>query len=87
MNLQKVSMVRSRGQLTIPDQIRKAAKWLSTDSVVSVSMVKQDEVILKPHKPKYDWEKIWKGIRKSRAVKGRGAMSAAEFLEKDRQSH
>ena len=34
-----------------------------------------------------DWDKIWKNIKRARAIKGKGSQSAAEFLEQDRQSH
>ena len=30
---------------------------------------------------------MWELIKRSRAIKGKGRGSAAEFLEKDRQSH
>ena len=31
---------------------------------------------------------LWKGIKKSRAIKGKGkSVSASEFLEKDRRAH
>ena len=87
MNLQKVSIIRNRGQLTIPDQIRKAAKWLSSDSAVSVTMVKASEIIIRPHKKEFDKKEILRKVKKAQAIKGRGTMSAAEFLEIDRASH
>lgn len=87
MNLQKVSIIRNRGQLTIPEQIRRAAKWLASDSAVLVTMNKDDEVVIKPHKAKYDWKKIWEGVKKARGIRGHGTMNTAKFLEKDRLSH
>ncbi|OGY12324.1 MAG: hypothetical protein A3D26_00070 [Candidatus Blackburnbacteria bacterium RIFCSPHIGHO2_02_FULL_44_20] len=57
-------------------------------SAVSISVIKPDEIIIKPHKKEYDWDEIWEAVRKARAIKGKGkAISAAEFLEKDRRSH
>lgn len=83
-----VSIIRNRGQLTIPDSIRVLRKWTEPNSVVTITSDKPDEIVIRPYKKDYDWEKIWEGIRKSRALKGRGkASSAAEFLEKDRRSH
>lgn len=82
-----VVIVRNRGQITIPDSIRKAVGWVSPMSAVSISVVKPDEIVLKPLQTKLDWDQIWKKIEASRAILGRGTESAAEFLEKDRISH
>lgn len=83
-----VSIVRDRGQLTIPDSIRVLREWVSPQSVVTISSERPDEIVIRPHKKEYDWDKIWEGIRKSRAIKGNGkTTSAVEFLEKDRRSH
>lgn len=82
-----VVIVRNRGQITIPDSIRKTVGWVSPMSAVSISVVKPDEIVLKPHQTKLNWDHIWKKIEASRAISGRGTESAAEFLEKDRKSH
>ncbi len=81
------SIIRDRGQLTIPDKIRESHPWASPSSVVTIISDKSDEIVIKPHQRKIDWDKIWEGIRKSRAIKGKNAISAVEILEKDRQSH
>ena len=82
-----VSIIRNRGQLTIPDSIRKIITWTNPMSAVTISVIKPDEIIIKPHAKQLDWDKIWKNIKRARAVKGKGSQSAAEFLEQDRQSH
>lgn len=81
-----ISIIRSRGQLTIPDSIRALRSWANPDSVVTITSNQPDEIVIRPHK-KYDWDKIWKGIKKARSIHGTGKISTAEFLEKDRQSH
>jgi AbrB family looped-hinge helix DNA binding protein len=84
------SVIRDRGQLTIPDKIRESLDWASPNSVVTIISDKSDEITIRPHQSqkKVDWDKIWKGIKASRAIKGKGkTMSAAEFLEQDRRSH
>lgn len=81
-----ISIIRSRGQLTIPDSIRALRSWANPDSVVTITSNQPDEIVIRPHK-KYDWDKIWKLIKHSRAIKGKGKGSAAQFIEKDRQSH
>ncbi|MBI2430527.1 MAG: hypothetical protein HYV39_00720 [Candidatus Levybacteria bacterium] len=85
--MKTVSIVRDRGQLTIPDSIRKMVTWVNPQSAVTISVVKSDEIVIKPHQKQVDWDKIWEGIRKSRAIKGRNAVSAVEVLQKDRNSH
>lgn len=88
MKLQTTSIIRDRGQLTIPDSIRRILSWVTPMSAVTVSVVKPDEIVIKPHQTRVDWDKIWVGIRKARAMKGKGkTLSAAEFLNKDRKSH
>lgn len=86
--MKSVSIIRDRGQLTIPDSIRRIVTWITPMSAVTISVFKPDEIVIKPHKKEYDWDEIWEGIRKARAIKGRGKVtSAAEFLEQDRRLH
>jgi len=56
-------------------------------SAVSISVLKPDEIVIKPHQKKVDWDQVWENIRKSRAISSKGKISAAEFLEQDRRSH
>lgn len=86
--MKTISIIRDRGQLTIPDSVRKLVGWVTPMSAVTISVVKPDEIVITPHKKQYDWDKIWEGVKKSRALKGKGkAISVAEFLEQDRRSH
>lgn len=85
--MKTISIIRQRGQLTIPESIRRAVNWISPLSAVSVSFVKPDEIIIRPHQQKVDWDKVWESIKKSRSIKGKGKISASAFLEKDRQIH
>ncbi len=85
--MKTVSIVRDRGQLTIPDSIRRVVTWITPMSAVTISVMKADEIVIKPHKKEYDWDKIWELVRKSRAIKGKGRGSSSEFIAKDRLSH
>ena len=87
MSIQATAVIRDRGQLTIPEKIRKQRKWATHTSVVTISSEKPDEIIIKPYPAKQvDWDKLWKMIRKSRAIKGkRGNLS--EFIARDRYRH
>lgn len=86
--MKKISVIRQRGQLTIPNSIRRAVGWADSMTAVDISVVKPDEIIIKPHKQSIDQDKIWEMIKKSRSFGiGKATSSAAEFLEKDRRSH
>lgn len=85
--MKNIIIIRDRGQLTIPDTIRKAVSWVQPLSAVSISVEKPDEISIKPHLQSVDKTKVWALIKKSRAIKGKGKGSAAEFLERDRLSH
>lgn len=84
--MKAVGIIRQRGQLTIPDSIRKIIPWLSPMSAVTISAEKADEIVIKPHKQEYNWTKIWAGIKKARNIKGkRGNLS--KFISEDRYNH
>lgn len=85
--MKTVSIIRERGQLTIPDSIRQMANWVTPLSAVTISLIKPDEIIIKPHVQKVNWDQIWGNIRKSRAITGKGKVSSSEFLREDRNSH
>lgn len=87
--MKTVGVIRDRGQLTIPDSVRKVVTWLTPSSAVDVIVEKPDEIKIRPHNAgkSIDFNGIWKEINKSRSIKGKGKMSASEFLAKDRSSH
>lgn len=82
-----VSIIRDRGQLTIPDPVRQIVGWATPLSAVTISVMTPDEIIIRPHVQSVDHAKIWEKIRKSRAITGKGSMSGGQFLEADRFSH
>ena len=85
-----VSIIRDRGQLTIPDSIRKVIGWVSPMSAVTISVVKPDEIVIKPHVSKQkevDWNKLWKQLKRVRAFKGKGHGNLSAFVVKDREIH
>ena len=82
-----VSIVRDRGQLTIPDSIRALREWASPNSVVTITSVQPDEIVIKPHKKQVDWDQLWKQMKRIRAFKGKGKGNLSEFIIKDRESH
>ena len=84
----KTVIIRGRGQLTIPDSIRKAIDWISPLSAVTISIVKPDEIVIRPHKyqKNVDWDNLWKQIKKVRAFKGQGGGNLSGFIAEDRKA-
>lgn len=81
-----VSVIRNRGQLTIPDSIRALRQWASPNSAVTITSENPDEIIIRPHKKEVDWDKLWKMINKSRSFKGKGG-NLSQFIAEDRLNH
>ena len=84
-----VSIIRDRGQLTIPDSIRRVADWASPMSVVTISLNTLDEIIISPHQhiqKKVDWDVLWKHIKRVRSFKGSGRGNLSNFIAKDREA-
>lgn len=86
--LQKTVLIRERGQLTIPDIIRKSLAWVAAGSAVTITSTKADELVIKPHttKNEVDWKKLWKDIKRVRSFNGKHKGSLSEFIVKDRES-
>lgn len=89
MRLQTTSIIRNRGQLTIPESIRRVVEWASPLSVVSVSIDRPNEITIRPHaaQKKPDWDTIWQGIRLARSFKGKNeTKSANQLISEDRKN-
>lgn len=86
--LQSVSIIRNRGQLTIPDEIRKAIKWIVPLSAVSITVKNADEITIRPHthEKNIDWDAVWNAIKLARLQKGTTG-SLSEFIAEDRYNH
>ena len=88
MSIQTTAVIRDRGQLTIPEKIRKQRKWATHTSVVTISSENPDEIVIKPYPSKQvDWDKLWKQIKRVRAFKGKGRGNLSQFIAEDRLRH
>lgn len=85
--MKTVSIIRDRGQLTIPDSIRKSVKWANPLAAVTITVTKSDEIVITPHQNQTDWKKIDANMKKLHAHSGKSTLSAAEFIAQDRQNH
>ncbi|MBI4066931.1 AbrB/MazE/SpoVT family DNA-binding domain-containing protein [Candidatus Gottesmanbacteria bacterium] len=87
--IQSTSIIRQRGQLTIPDGIREKVSWVAPGSVVTVTQMKPDEIIVRPYsakKNKVDWDELWRKINLARSYKGKYKGSLSKFIAKDRET-
>lgn len=89
-NIQTTAIIRNRGQLTIPDVIRRAYDWIKTESVVKIIYRSPQEIVITPYiqenVKKTNWKKVWAAIHKARSFKGkRGNLS--KFIAEDRYNH
>lgn len=85
--MKTVSIIRDRGQLTIPGKIRKIVDWVNPMSVVSIVVLNSEEIIIKPHSEDINWDDIWAGIEHARSFKGQGNGNLSKFVSEDRQNH
>ena len=82
-------VIRQRGQITIPDEIRREIEWAAPDSVVSIELADNGDIRICPYQKQneaaYDWDAMWTRIRASRSIRGKGG-SLSGFVIKDRHS-
>lgn len=87
---QSIAIIRQRGQLTIPDSVRKATGWIFPNAVVSITVKNKTELCVKPLSPKESeekyWKDLWRDMERIRSFKGkRGNLS--KFIAEDRYRH
>lgn len=84
--MKTVAIIRDRGQLTIPEPVRKIAGWVNSSSVVSISIENPQEIVVTQHQvlSQINLEELFTAIKKSRAIKGKGDISAQAFLATNR---
>lgn len=85
-SMKTVSIIRNRGQLTIPDNIRKAVSWVNPMSAVSITVVNSDAIVIKPHHPKEDQEAVWAAVKEAHSIKGKNG-KLSKFIAEDRYNH
>ena len=87
-NLQFTTIIRQRGQLTIPETVRVNVNWATVGSVVTVAVEKPDKISIQPYssEKQLNWNKLWKDIERVRSYKGKGGGNLSEFISEDRES-
>jgi len=88
--IQTTAIIRNRGQLTIPDVIRRAFDWMKTESVVKIIYRSPQEIVITPYiqekVKKINWKKIWAAIAEARSFKSRRG-NLSKFIAEDRYNH
>lgn len=90
MDIHITAIIRDRGQITIPNKIRKRINWAQPNTVISITIPSNKKIVIEPfekkEQKKVDWDKIWEGIKWARSIKGkRGNLS--KFIVEDRERH
>lgn len=85
--MQIISIIRNRGQLTLPQSIRNLVTWVNPDSVVSLTVIQPDQIVIKPHSQLVNWDQVWNNIKKSRAIAGKGKVETSRYIASDRANH
>ena len=84
------AVIRQRGQLTIPGQVRDLLVWMREGSVVGID-IEDEEVRIKPHaktSKKVDWDSLWKKMELSRSFKGKkNEKPLSQMIIEDRENH
>lgn len=88
MKLQTTAIIRDRGQLTIPDDIREVTGWITPASVVTIYMEKPNKLVIQPHfiEKQINWEEIWNQVKLARSFIGESG-NLSKFIAEDRRKH
>lgn len=94
--IQTISKIRGRGQLTVPQDIRKALDWPDDEMMVKITTVSDGFRVEKlsishPQHPqkkltKSEWDKIYKDMEKI-SQSGKQNVKLTDFLRHDRDTH
>lgn len=86
--IQTTGIIRQRGQLTLPDNIRDNIDWATAGSIVTIKTTKSDEIVIQPYSPQkeIDWDKLWRDLNRIRSYKGKYHGSLSKFIIKDRET-
>ena len=93
---QKITRIREKGQLTVPQEIREVLRWTDAELMVKVETTASGfkvERLPRPHPqhPKKklsekEWRKIFEEMKQI-SKSGKQGVNLTEFLRKDRDTH
>ena len=86
--IRRTSIIRQRGQLTIPGAIRRALSWAQDLAVVTISISPAGAIMIQSQteKKKLDHEEFWKHVAHVRKLTATGkGGSGSAFIIRDRQ--
>lgn len=79
-------ILRDRGQLTLPEVIRKTLPWLHRSAAITVSVENSNKLVLTPQQSSESipWEMIWNSIALARSFSGQGK-NLSQTIADDRE--
>jgi len=79
-------ILRDRGQLTLPEAIRKTLPWLTRSTALTVSVENPQKLVLTPLQPAatVPWDMMWNGITLARSFEGQGR-NLSQSIADDRE--
>ena len=82
------AIFRQRGQITIPNKIRRRITWAHTNSVVSISKIASDKLVIEPLRKaqKINWKALRAQLKRVSNYKGRRG-NLSQFIIEDREKH
>lgn len=84
--LRETTVIRQRGQLTIPDSFRDRLSWLRPKNVVSLESHFDNRITLAPYHSdeEVDWKRWRRKLGRVQAFRGRGG-NLSDFISRDRR--
>lgn len=82
--MKTTSIIRDRGQLTIPDTVRDAVSWLHPLAAIDIFIDNDNQVILTPHAQRDSWEASIKKFELAQTFTNKSTTSSTDIINQDR---
>lgn len=85
--MKSTSIIRERGQLTIPDTIRDSLTWLYPLSAVDITICDENTVMVSPHayKKQLTWSECIQKIELAQTFPSDSKVTSDAIISADRQ--
>lgn len=86
VGLRETTIIRQRGQLTIPDSFRDRLSWLRPKNVIFLESHADNRITLAPYRSdeEVDWAGLKRKLSRVQAFRGRGG-NLSDFIRRDRE--
>ena len=85
--MKTTSIVRDRGQLTIPDSVRESLSWLYPLAAVDITVCDEYTITLSPHAHRHQssWDECIQKIELAQTFPSHSSRSASDIINEDRK--